>query len=277
MPRIASLLVLVGLSSSLWAQAPPNPPADSQLAEIAARGRGLAGYDAAAWHASDAVMALNPEKTAVQRYVARHTDAGWLVSWGRFDDTRTKFLIVYQALQKRDSDDYVVTKHDPPLEDNDYIFKAALAHELALNDFFHEVKPSRPYNISILPVTNGQWFVYAIPAQTDAAILPYGGDLRYTVSADGTKILEKRQMHKTVLEEHIGKETQLGFHTHVLSEIPEDSDLFYAMTRKAVRGEWIATKTYFYQIDPSGTYKYLGPTAEIVSLLQSGKMAIEEP
>jgi hypothetical protein len=274
---MAGLLALVVLSCSVWGQTSSNPPTESELAEITARGRALAGYDAAAWHASDAVMALNPDKSAIHSYVARKTDAGWVVAWGRFNDARTRFLVSYEARQKGDSDDYDVSKHDPPLEDDDFYFHAALAHELSLKDFFQAGRPSRPYNISVLPGANGQWFVYAIPAQTDADVLPYGGDLRYTVSADGTKILEKRQMHKTVLEERIGKNTQLGFHTHVLSDVPEDSDVFYASTRKAVRGEWIVTKRFFYAIDGSGSLKYLGGTSDVVKLIEGGKMPLEEP
>ncbi len=277
MLRIAGLCALAALSCSLQAQTSTNPPTESELAEIAARGRALVGYDAAAWHASDAVSALKPDTSAVQRYIARKTDAGWAVAWGRFNEARTRFLITYEARQEDSSNEYSVIKHDPATEDEDFYFHAALAHELCLKDFFREGKPSRPYNISVLPRTGGQWYVYAIPAQTDLDVLPYGGDVRYTVSADGTTILEKRQMHKTVLEEHLGKETQLGFHTHILSDIPEDSDVFYASTRKAARGEWIVTKNYFYAIDVSDSLKYLGPTVDVVQLLRDGKITIEEP
>lgn len=59
-----------------------QPPSESGLAETAARGLALAGYDAAAWHASDAVMPLKPDKSTVQRYVARKTNSGWVVALG---------------------------------------------------------------------------------------------------------------------------------------------------------------------------------------------------
>jgi hypothetical protein len=277
MLRAAGLCALAALSCSLQAQTLANPPTESELAEIAARGRALAGYDAAAWHASDAVSALKPDTSAINRFIARKTDAGWVVAWGRFNDARSTFLITYEARQEGSSNEYSVIKHDPATENEDFYFHAALAHELCLKDFFREGKPSRPYNISVLPGVGGRWYVYAIPAQTDLDVLPYGGDVRYTVSADGATILEKRQMHKTVLEEHLGKETQRGFHTHILSDIPEDSDVFYASTRKAARGEWIVTKNYFYAIDATDSLKYLGPTADVVKLLRDGRMSIEEP
>jgi hypothetical protein len=222
--------------------------------------------------------ASQPTKETVQRYVARKTQNGWVVAWGRFDEARTKFLIAYEAQQKDASTEYTVIKHEPPVEDSDFYLRGAKAEELATGDFLREAHPQRPYNFSILPRTGGEWYAYAIPAQTDAAILPYGGDVRYTVSADGTKILEKRQMHKTVLEENVGQHPEFGFHTHILSDVPEDSDVFYALTRGAARGEWIGTKSYFYEIRMPGSLAYLGKTPEIVKLLQDDKpQTLEEP
>ena len=49
---------------------PPDrkePPTKEELAAITERGRNLAGYDAAAWHASDAVQAKDPKPGRVVR------------------------------------------------------------------------------------------------------------------------------------------------------------------------------------------------------------------
>ena len=247
-----------------------NPPSDSELSEIEARGRALSGYDAAAWHAGDAVMALKPSQDTVQLYIARKTGKGWVVAFGRFDVARTKFLIAYEAIQQSTPTDYQVTKHDPPLTDIDVYFGAAKAHELVTKAFVGDEKPQRPYNFSVLPAASGDWYVYAIPAQTDLAMLPFGGDIRYTVSADGTRIVEKRQMHKIVLEERVGS-SPFNFHTHILSDVPEDSDVFYALTRKAEKGELLVTKKYSYRITADGSVSYLGSTEQVLKLVQEGK------
>jgi hypothetical protein len=262
---------LAMLNCGLWAQTPNSGPASAaSLAEISARGRALAEYDAAAWHATDAVTALKPAAESLERYVARNSSSGWVVVWGYFNQDRTKFLIVYEARQRLNSDEYEVAKHDPPLEDSDFYVRAARAHELAMTEFFTDLKPQRPYNISILPAPAGSWYVYALPAQTDLAVLPFGGDVRYTVAPDGTKITEKRPMHKIVLEENIGK-VAFGFHTHVLSDVPEDSDVFYALTRKAAQGEWIGSRKYIYELSPLGSLRYLGETEAVLKLLEEGK------
>jgi hypothetical protein len=76
-----------------------EPPTKEVLAAITDRGRDLAGYDAAAWHASDAVQAKQPKAGSVVRYIARKTKKGWIVAFGRLDEKQGKFLIAYEATQ----------------------------------------------------------------------------------------------------------------------------------------------------------------------------------
>ena len=261
--------MLLSRSTRLVAQAPPN---ESELQEITSRGRELAGYDAAAWHGSDAVMAAKPVEGSVRFYLARNKDGHWTLAFGKFDETETKFLISYEALQQGTTNEYRVQRHDPPEEDGDYYYRAAEARKRALADFRKENAPKRPYNISVFPAPLGDWYVYAIPAQTDSSILPYGGDVRYTVSSDGKTIKDKRQMHKTVLEEQIGKNQAFGFHTHILSDLPEDSDVFYAMTEGATEGDFVATKNFSYQIQSTGAIAYLGRTVEVANRVESGNL-----
>lgn len=247
-----------------------KPPTAEELTEIAARGHALAEYDQAAWHASDAVEALHPALDTVQNYVARKTPAGWIVDWGYFDKGHSHFLITYEAKQGANPTEFTMVRHDPPLEDADFYFHAASALETAKRDFLASAHPVRPYNISVLPASTGEWYVYAIPAQQDLAILPYGGDVRYTISSDGAKILNRRQMHKTVLEESLppdGQRTYFDFHIHILSDVPEDSDVFYAMTRRAAQGEWVASGKYTYEITPDFSLNYLGETKDVADFL----------
>jgi hypothetical protein len=265
-------LATSAISVNLVAQ-PEGPPTVQQLNEISARGKALAEYDQAAWHASDAVEAAHPAAGTVQRYVARKTESGWVVDWGYFNPDHTGFLITFEAKQGANPTVYTVTKRDPPINDTDYIFNAASALEAAKKDFLASSHSARPYNISVLPTTDGQWYVYAIPAQTDLAILPYGGDIRYTISKDGLNIHDRRMMHQSVLEESLPKDDQrpeFDFHTHILSNIPEDSDIFYAVTRKTELGEWVITEKYAYDITPTFSIDYLGETKQVADILSRG-------
>src|SRR4051794_18321455 len=100
MPTIAAVLVLIAVADP---PGPKEPPAE-ELAAIAERGRALAGYDAAAWHASDAVQAKKPRAGSVVRYIARKTDRGWDVAFGRLDEQRDVFRIACLATQGKEPD-----------------------------------------------------------------------------------------------------------------------------------------------------------------------------
>ena len=255
---IATIAILLSASAAL---AQRNTPASkTELAEITMRGKQLAEYDVAAWHATDAVMAAKPAEKSIARYIAKKTEDGWTVAFGRFNDKHDKFLIVYEASQGASPMEFNVKKHDPPKEDAGFFLVAAKAIETAVEDFRGE---NRPYNIAVLPAGSGQVYVYLVPAQTEQGIFPLGGDARYLVSQDGAKIVEKRQLHVSIIEFKTPPNMQnveAGFHTAVLDDVPEDTDVFHVLSRKPSVPEWLATKKYVYKIEPDGTIKYVMTT-----------------
>jgi hypothetical protein len=251
--QLILILAFVLVSSAAWAQK-ENRSATSEFPEITARGRMLAEYDVAAWYSSDAVNALQPPKGSFTRYVAKKTEAGWSVVYGRFSDERDKFLIVYEARQRLDLKEFSIEMHDPPQEDKGFYFNPAKAIETALGDFQHE---NRTYNASVLPAEADQMYVYFVPAQTTFAIYPIGGDVRYLVSSDGSRIVEKRVLHKAIIEMRQDFEGSnrivAGNHTHVLSDVPEDTDVFHVLARKPLIPEYVLTENHMYLIRVDGT------------------------
>ena len=173
-----------------------KPLSDIDLAAITNRGRLLQEYDVAAWRATDAVKALSPAKTTAGRYIARKTDAGWVVEFGRLNETKDAFLIAYEANQGKSPQDFIAKTLDPPRADTGFFLSAAKAIDISMQNFPHE---ARPYNVYVLPLDSGEFYVYLLPAQTVTGIYPLGGDTRFLVSADGSKIIETRQLHKSIL------------------------------------------------------------------------------
>ena len=228
---------------------------DPEWATITERGRMLAQYDTAAWHATDAVEALKPDKSIAPVYIAKKVDLGWEVVFGRLNDRRDRFLIVYQASQGANPSEFMVKKLDPPSEDQGFYLAAARALETASRDFG---KPRRPYNAYVLPAPQNQLYTYYLPAQTTNGVYPFGADVRYLLSEDGNSIVQKRQMHKTILEFDSRKKPkdavkiESGYHTHVLSNLPEDSDVFYVLARKPSIPEYVGSldgKIYVILVD----------------------------
>jgi hypothetical protein len=251
--------------SQAQAQAQVGAPAESELADITARGRALAAYDFAAWHGSDAVVALKPAVGSVTRYIARPTPKGWVVAFGRLTAARDTFLVAYEAVQSTKSGEYegfTGVAHEKPIVDTDYYVRAARALDTASADF-GPVK--RPYNAAALPTPYGNWYVYLFPAPTVTGIWPLGADTRYLISADGRTILEKRRLHNSVIEfgarlmqSPAGSKLEAGSHTAVLAEIPEDTDVFHVLTRTPKVPEYVMTDHFVYKIDTDGKINYLG-------------------
>jgi hypothetical protein len=228
-------------------------PPDPAWAGITACGRMLAEYDFAAWHATDAVFAAHAEKGHFNSYVAKRTNAGWVVVFGRLNDTRDKYFVAYKAVQGATPEQFTISENLPPQEDATF-YPAARALEISRGDFKGE---KRPYNGAVLPAESNQMYVYIYPAQTQTGIYPLGGDVRYLISADGSTIVEKRQLHKAILEiaypNDPARKVVAGTHNHVLSDVPEDTDVFYVLTRKPSIPEYIGAGKHVYKVQVDGT------------------------
>lgn len=232
-------------------------PTNEELAAISERGRLLPEYDQAAWHASDGVQMANPKNVEGQRYIARKESGKWIVVFGKLNDDRTRFGITYEAEEQATLRQFAVRQEPAERQDEGFFLFAARAIEVAMKDFG---AASRPYNVAVLPAPAEQLYVYLYPAQTKARVYPLGGDVRYLISADGTKILEKRQMHKTIIEtaSQSGKKGVAGFHTHVLSDLPEDTDVFHVLTQDPPLSEFVGTPHFTYQVKADGTIQIEG-------------------
>jgi len=252
--RAAVPLALLLLSQATATQQ-SSPTSKAELAAVTARGRILAAYDVATWHATDAVLARKPGKGLVARYIARKTDNGWIVDFGRLNESRDTFLVAYVATQGAKPDEFTVELLDPPHADSGFDLHAAVAIETCLRD---SGSAKIPYNTAVLPADSDRLYVYLLPAQTKTHVYVYGGDVRYLVSPDGSAIIEKHPMHKSIFQtdnSKLPKGAQLAgaTHSHILSDAPEDSDVFVVLTRKPPVPEFVGTKSHLYKIGLDGT------------------------
>jgi hypothetical protein len=227
----------------------------AKLSAITERGRALYAYDQAAAKGTDAIFSLKPQpkKEGLAPYICIHTHTGWKVVLPKWNDAHDKLVVAYEAIEKADGK-YDARAINPPAPADKSIQAAGLALELATHDF---QKPQRPYNAAVLPAPGGNYFVYLYPGQIKANAWPIGGDIRYTISPDGQKILDKRQLHKAILdaEPKAGSNEVAGYHFHILSDLPEDTDVLYVMNRKPSMPEYIVAgankATFLVNIDGS--------------------------
>ena len=64
-------------------------------------------------------------------------------------------------------------------------------------------------------------------------------------------------MHKTVIENAPSPKgkTVAGYHTHVLSDVPEDTDVFHVLTQDPPVPEFVGTAHFMYEVNADGTIK----------------------
>jgi len=268
--RAALILLLVSWSPTDDDPPKAQPPTAEQLAAITRRGKLLAEYDQAAWHSSDAVQKLEPKPESVIRYIARKTEKGWVVSFGRLNEKKDRFLIAYEANQGKKPDEFAVKSFDPPAEDAKFNRFAARAIDTALKDFVENFKgEKRPYNVAVLPAEKSELWLYLVPAPTQEGIWPLGGDVRYRVSEDGSRIIEKHQLHNAIIENPAPKpdahnQLAAGMHTHVLDDTPGETDVFHVLTRKPAVPEVIITQESVFSIEVDGKISYVGAAKDVL-------------
>ena len=259
-------LLVVGKGN---AQAKPDQarvrtaPADkAELAAITARGRALAAYDAAAWYGSDAVKALNPPEENMGIYLGNRSDQGWVMGFGRLNDAKDAFLLAFEAVPTQDVTHPSVIAHHPMIEDREVWFHEALAFDKFRSELTGH---GRPYNLAVTPAPNGNWFVYSYPAQTDLAVFPYGGDTRFTVSADGVSPLATHKMHMSILENKKpkGVAVEMTYRTSFLDDAPEDSDVSSVLMMGHIP-MLVVGKNFVYRVEEDGTANYVTTTKALL-------------
>jgi hypothetical protein len=265
---LLALAVAIGIAAPVaparaqtaQAQAPATP---EQLAAITQRGRALEAYDQAAWHGTDAAQAVSGnDTTGLQYYIARKTGTGWAVDFGKLDSAGTAFLTTLEAVST-DGEHFTATRLVPTRSDTGFL--PAAAHAIALTQASFKPVSGFRYNVAVLPNADGTMYVYLYPAQTDAGIFPIGGDERFTVSADGSKILESHRMHIGVLAQPVGAslpngaQLRAGFHTVVVENVPQDTDVFHVLARRPSIPDYVDAQGQLYVINVDGSIDYKGP------------------
>ena len=165
------LAILLLLATTGLAQR-SEPGSSAELAAITERGRNLYGYDEAAWHSTDAVLALKPANGSFESYVGQKKEEKWVVVYGKLNAARDAYLIVYEATQANSPSEFAVQKYENPKEDKAFYLSAALAIEAAKTEFG---KADRQYNVAVLPAASNHLYIYLVPAQTVTGIFPLGG------------------------------------------------------------------------------------------------------
>lgn len=75
-------------------------------------------------------------------------------------------------------------------------------------------------------------------------------------------LIEKRQLHRGIIEPGpvpAGVASKAGCNTHVLSDLPGDTDVFLVLTRRPLVPEFVGAGKYVYKIDVNGKISIAPP------------------
>jgi hypothetical protein len=228
------------------------------MADVTARGRALYEYDQAAWHATDAVRALHPPDQLVGRYLALKSDNGWTVVFGHLYVRRDRFLIGYEASEGATLQEFTVINSIPLRKTQ--LSTLRLPRPSTLRGTTFKVKSGHttlPFSLPIEsalclrdPSPDEDW---DLPTWRRCPLSHNGGRQGYCgeMSTPQRDSRGSAEFHTEGCSIPAG-----GIHTHILSDVPEDTDVFHVLTRQPPRPEFIGTPNKkFYEISVDGTIR----------------------
>lgn len=225
---------------------------EENIARIEKRGAQIADYERAVIKAKDLLLARNPDKKKAKIYIAINDDEGWTVYFGEIlrDKNQFKVASTYscpsRSFEKMEAGQNIKFKSKT-------ILQLAKAVKLTLQSIKAEFSE---YNVKVFREKNGLITVYLTPKNENPNVILIGGDVKLSVSSDGTEILRTTMLHKSVLEIPFPGEDSRTFHTHVLSDLPTETDVALILLNPQFAPHLIIGQKWMSEIDANGKINF---------------------
>jgi len=175
------------------------------------------------------------------------------VVYGRLGQNRQTYFIDFAVTGAPGR--MAIKTYNPPLEVQGYFLRSARALTTA-----RTASGDKSLSYLVLPLDDKQsrFYVYFYPRATEQNYL-LGGDIRYKVVLDGesSELVETKKLHNAILTYQVKKNARTGYHSAVLDEKPEDTDVLHVLTRQPCLPELVSTGHYVYRIDTDGHIKFI--------------------
>lgn len=213
---------------------PPPPIRAFDVATVERLGQEMFAQDQLAWRATDALLLEHSEgelrDAGLAGWVTSGIDGADIIRFVRVAAERPEAL--YDVIFDADGTPALSQPADPALSESE--IAQYHARRLAIADI--NVLCADNYNTIALadPESDG-WLIWAMSATVDPGILPAGGHVRFTISADGDKILERDALSLGCMNiERPGAadgpdDAVSSFVTHVVSLTPVESHVFLSL------------------------------------------------
>jgi proteasome lid subunit RPN8/RPN11 len=122
------------------------------------------------------------------------------------------------------------------------------------------------YSAKAFQEPDGNITVYLIPVSNNPETILIGGDFKVSISKDKSTVLNKTEIHKTILRTNKIPQQAVGsFHTHVLSGLPSETDVALTLQNPILAPMYIIGQTWMFKIDKEGKITLLGKTKEAMN------------
>ena len=213
---------------------PPSPIRAFDVSTVERLGQEMFAQDQLAWLATDALILEHSQAELLDAglagWVTARTDDVDIVRFVRMGAERPEAL--YDIVFNADGVPSVSQPAEPTLSESE--IAQYQARRLAIADI--DVLCADNYNTIALadPESDG-WLIWAMSATNDPGILPAGGHVRFTISADGDEILARDALSFGCM--NIERRSAAGgpddavssFVTHVVSLTPVESHVFLSL------------------------------------------------
>ena len=239
-------------------------PSQEEIKRIEARGKQIANYERAAIRATDLMLAHHPDKSKLGIYVAVNQNNKWTVYFGKLVDKGLEAEYVYSCPDGQ-FDQMKPDENDKNISTEAFYFAKAVS--LARDSIAQEMTFPR-YNTNVFREQDGKITVYFIPGNKELDTVILGGDFKVSVSNDASKILNKTKLHANSLTFSLKAEkdrpTAAAFHTHVLSELPTETDVALILLYPVLAPHYVTAQTWMSKINADGQITVLGKSEEIL-------------
>lgn len=150
--------------------------------------------------------------------------------FGRLSEDSTTYLVAFEAIL--DSTYQVISVKTGEKAEDRKNFPVIAGHALALAKNEFKAPEKVTYNTVVLPEKNGNAYVYVIPAQPATNVFYLGADFRYKYDSQKRIIVETKKLHNSINTFDLRKKpSATTVSTAVITSIPTETDVFYAMSR----------------------------------------------
>ncbi len=230
-------LVLAGHAPAL-AQSPapePVPVAEWPLSKISAMGAAIYRQDVAAWVSTDALLAHLAGAPPPEGM------AGWIVV-DEGEDQRVRYIrrdgVTLRAafdVVVRDGRAGAVELVDAELSESER--SRFVARQTAIENI-GRLRCSQRLNTVVLDDPDSDnWLVWLLTSTNDADVVPMGGHYRFTISADGTTVLQRDQLSNGCLpmekpDPSPDRQTAALVVSQIVSQTPVETHVFLSLQNR---------------------------------------------